>query len=665
MLYTTLIQLNKDFIAEAKKSPTLLSDMAAMERYMSESYSERLLIELIQNADDAKSSKIILLKDGNNIVFANNGRDFTEDDILAICRSGASSKQKGTSIGYRGIGFKSASYLADNITIVSAGTAFSFSKEKTAKALGVSTANVPTIRVPFLSDISDYLAIVSKLKLEGYTTLFIFKDANIDMLINEVSNLHKDVLLFLNNICEFNVSLEDKSFKYIVERQTRTDFVEIHLNNNIWGVFDNKLGIMMNNGKFVKCETKDALYSCFLPTYDTVAYPIKINADFPTDPSRKHIIVNDESKAQLDDIAHIIRKLVQKTLLTPSEEYSEILDIFSCRISFSVINQYLSTCLKNLFSNLHLTTNGGKTISISEYKTMPSDMESSLKKILREESPIIHKVALSNTHFNTLTNLSQFLCEFSTKQFSLEDIKNTLEDVGFVRKLSVVAYTNLMKYCCDHYSVAKYVHSTRVDFSHIYVNTGEGVQTLKDGHCRLLDMLVNEGNVSKNTAIQFLTDNGMDISWADAKETGNMDINLVEKNALTPIKEALTVPRWRSAENICIDIESSNGNKAEDVSRKNLGYDVLSITPTGEHRYIEVKAISKLSGEFSITNNEYTTAHQYGDKYILCLILQGIDSVEIIYIPNPIKSLSFEKRIRQWDWLCSKYDGDHITIQYT
>ena len=58
MLRKTVEKISKDFIAEAVASPNLLADMAAMEKYMAESYSGRVFVELLQNADDCKSTKI-------------------------------------------------------------------------------------------------------------------------------------------------------------------------------------------------------------------------------------------------------------------------------------------------------------------------------------------------------------------------------------------------------------------------------------------------------------------------------------------------------------------------------------------------------------------------------------------------------------------------------
>ena len=51
------------FLEEAKKSPILMSDLASMERYISESYTGRSLIELLQNADDACASKLIIMEE--------------------------------------------------------------------------------------------------------------------------------------------------------------------------------------------------------------------------------------------------------------------------------------------------------------------------------------------------------------------------------------------------------------------------------------------------------------------------------------------------------------------------------------------------------------------------------------------------------------------------
>ena len=96
---TVIDKISSEFLAEAKNSPTLLADMAAMEKYMAESYSSRILIELLQNADDAGSDKVLVTQYNDSLIIANNGRPFTETDIIAISRSGSSQKKRGETIG--------------------------------------------------------------------------------------------------------------------------------------------------------------------------------------------------------------------------------------------------------------------------------------------------------------------------------------------------------------------------------------------------------------------------------------------------------------------------------------------------------------------------------------------------------------------------------------
>lgn len=97
-------KIQSNFLEEAKNSPLLLSDLAHMETYIAESYHNRSIIELLQNADDAASIRFYISKNKGYIIVANDGRFFNENDIISICRSGSSTKKRdGKSIGYRGM----------------------------------------------------------------------------------------------------------------------------------------------------------------------------------------------------------------------------------------------------------------------------------------------------------------------------------------------------------------------------------------------------------------------------------------------------------------------------------------------------------------------------------------------------------------------------------
>ena len=195
MLSKLIQDLNSEYIAEARNSPNLLEDMAAMEKYMAESYSGRIFVELLQNADDCESSKILLEEYEGNIIFANNGRPFDANDIISISRSGASRKERGSKIGYRGVGFKSTAYLTSEIIIYSSNTYFTFSKSKCAKVLNKPSDKLPTIRIPFLvDDIELHLKNhINDLVAQGYTTIFIFLNAKLEQFKEEIKNILEEI----------------------------------------------------------------------------------------------------------------------------------------------------------------------------------------------------------------------------------------------------------------------------------------------------------------------------------------------------------------------------------------------------------------------------------------------------------------------------------------
>ena len=197
MLNNVIDKISNDFINEAISSPNLLADMAAMEKYMAESYNSRIFIELLQNADDCGSKRVYVEKFENDIIFANDGKPFDANDVLSISRSGASNKERGKNIGYRGIGFKSTIYLTDEIIIYSDDTYFTFSKKICSHKLKLDINNIPVLLELHDDKICNK---VLELKENGYTTLFIFKNAQIETFLEDVSNVNEGDFIFLNSV---------------------------------------------------------------------------------------------------------------------------------------------------------------------------------------------------------------------------------------------------------------------------------------------------------------------------------------------------------------------------------------------------------------------------------------------------------------------------------
>ena len=204
--------VRQSLLNEAKSSPNLLSDLAGLENYIAESYHNRSFIELLQNADDAKASKFKILKNGDLLFVANNGREFNQKDLESLCRSASSNKLRGETIGYRGIGFKSVVSFTKEIHIFSGDLELTFSKELTHREVP-NASRVPLIRIPhILADkIKEELYLnLNILKSEGYSTIFVFTGITANEIESEFNSFKYNSLLFLRNVIETEIFLKEK-----------------------------------------------------------------------------------------------------------------------------------------------------------------------------------------------------------------------------------------------------------------------------------------------------------------------------------------------------------------------------------------------------------------------------------------------------------------------
>jgi len=87
------------------------------------------LIELIQNADDAKAKKAKFIFDGKNLFFLHDGKFFSKSDVRHICAVALTTKKVGSYIGFFGIGFKSVFKISNKPHIFSFPFKFLFQRE--------------------------------------------------------------------------------------------------------------------------------------------------------------------------------------------------------------------------------------------------------------------------------------------------------------------------------------------------------------------------------------------------------------------------------------------------------------------------------------------------------------------------------------------------------
>lgn len=683
MIRTIIQDISQEFIKEASNSPTLMEDMASMEKYLAESYGERIFIELLQNADDAESCRIHLVQQGKHLYFANDGRPFNREDITGISRSGASNKQRGSSIGYRGVGFKSTSYLSNRILIYSNGTYFTFSKETCAKVLEMNPAKVPTIRIPFLVEEyevdTNITRTVDYLLQKGFTTVFIFINAQIEAMKDEVKAISSGYFLFLNHLENANLEIGQIKKTFEIKRERKTDHSILTIKGEKiyqWWIYDYSkkkkvsLAFLLNEkGNVIPCSDEEAVFHCYLPTLEKTGYPFKINSDFITDPSRKHLAIDKENQEIISQTSNAIFNLV--THLVESAEFNyppEILDLLSRKISFTKFSMLLSEKVNsNIRTKVWLTLSTGEKICPMDYIKEPSWLESSEFQIIAGHSQYVQMKQLHQATYKRILNLHRFLSNYSSKEYQLEDWVEILKEREFVQSINKRLYGKIMGHTIKNSKLAQIIRGTKVDLSQCLISANEQVVPLNEASKIESIQVSKDFQEGLNESIS-----ASDISWFDktystsyskfVKSDLNTTLDIPTPKSTQTVSKGIA--KWRSAEQQCVELEELWGNLATDVSKQNLGYDVTSKTREGEIRYIEVKSIGKNVKSFTLTNNEFSAAHQLGKNYFLCLIIQDETQFKAIYISDPVHTLSLEKRVRQWEWFCEDFEGEEYTLKF-
>lgn len=673
-----LEDVRQRLLNEAKSSPNLISDLAGLESYIAESYHKRSFVELLQNADDAKATKFKILKSDDFLFVANDGRTFNENDLESLCRSASSNKVRGESIGYRGIGFKSVVAYAKNIHILSGDLELTFSKDRTQSAIP-EASRVPLIRIPLEFKNIDKEVInpvYSALKSEGYTTVFIFTGVITHEIISEFDSFEYNSLIFLKNIITTEISLKETVSTNIQKiKLSNTEFkVTLATNEIITSWLISYLGMSSLafstvDEKVVKLSQDASLVHAFLPTEDCNGIGILINGDFSTDPSRRHIIFDDETHNSLRICSEHISSLLKTQLNVNNKGNVHIVNAL-----IPYIDPRMLQFKKNSFPKYLLE--GIRQSGFSYFKNLklcPNWLNLKDFQVL-VNSTVGYKVDNSFYELEGFTSFAKYL---GASEITFEDFKNVINttDVSFLGCVQLTQYA--FKSLLSHNGIKE---SEIIDLRILH-SQGERKS--------LYDIIINS-LILDETFISMLLENGLsefDIKQVLKKITPNSQI---EQHYITPNKEVeirlekhnvdlltksnliidwldksreptkepvkASIKRWRNAEEQTLEILNLNGFNLEDVSKQNIGYDLSGKDPKGNDFQIEVKSITLPGQKFRLTNNEVAVAQEKQKSFYIAVVRQTESSFEIALISDPVRTLTLNRQCVQWIWECEKYN---------
>lgn len=655
--------IRNSFIGEAKNSPTLLSDLAHMEKYISESYDGRSLIELLQNADDVGATKFYLYKINDfSFLVANNGRTFTGDDLTALCRSGASTKKrKSNTIGFRGIGFKSVVNYSNIVHLISGEIKVTFSKELTQRTIN-SDINVPLIRIPHQFNENKYDNIIKKVINAGFNTIFIFEISK-STLMQEIDNFDNTCMLFLKHVEQIIIDYNNYKISAINRNIINNSFTLININTekqdkNQWLIYNdginniNSIAFKYENGKVIDSNNNENLIHSFMPTNDKFIIPCKVNGDFSTDPSRTKVIIDDETKVTIDEISNLIANLVIDIYKSGKDTYGIIKvlskirkDYFSLAIQNNINSLFYKTIEKYFLNKLFDITKNNK---IAVQPSWLSDED--LNLIDFYEVFIIRRNIIEN-----IDGLNVFLEQFGIKQLDI----NFLLKESVKLKFSLSTRINIIKNV-----ILKYEFNTPNDIKNLLLNAN-----LFENNNKIVKLgnVKNISDIDENLISQLneMIGDNKKIDYFLQKFNIRLNSNLLVQTHSSNVNtngNRNVIKKWRSVEeNAKLLLEETKDViKVIDVSMRNIGYDLEVSYNDGSKKYFEIKSVNSFGDLISITNNEYLTAIKNPNDYNLMIVQQTNTKIVAMIINDPIGTLDIEKRVKSFEWVCNSYNGIKI-----
>lgn len=335
----TIKELIDENINTYKNSKSrIISDFRG-EKGFTAAYNGRQLLELLQNADDAQTDKVIISIDTENnvLLIANNGIPFDAEGLRSLMLANISSKNKREFIGNKGLGFRSILNWVISVKVKTQDFILEFSPEiakREFEKIILSTEEQQQIisnekdlsqgEIPFA-----ILAIpeFTRNTIEQEFTTIIelnYKEKEEQHILKQLETITPEVLLFLNHTCEieiFGAGLLDKKFVLTKDRSNGLD--KFTVNNLTWNIYSSgEKELPYKNESFYQykiawkdnLEDKDTCFSCYFPTTVATHLPFLIHATFDLDPSRNHLNKSDDNDYIFSQIAQSLSVIAENEL---------------------------------------------------------------------------------------------------------------------------------------------------------------------------------------------------------------------------------------------------------------------------------------------------------------------------------------------------------------
>ena len=549
-----------------------------------------------------------------------------------------------------------------------------------SKQIVPQAPKVPLIRIPHELErsVKDELADeIRKMQSEGFNTIFIFSGVLANQIDEEYTSFANTTLLFLNSIQVIKIHLTKKVTANIavIEENERGRYLRVSTTEAIsnWFVCSDStcsIAFSMNKDKVERLPKSEAIIHAFLPTEDSCGLGIVVNGDFSTDPSRRHLIMDDTTIKVISNLTHLYASLLKYALANKDRN---MVDALMPYFDWKLI-QLMKQSFEKEFA-IKIKDAFGK--ELSNVRLAPSWLNAEDFSKIMEASNLPY-IAPECSDVPGLSDLLKFLGNKPEDVGSLivKADNAQISVLGCAQILSAGMKEALMNHRLSSLTTTALVMSNGGLCSLKEINDEEG--EIDESFIKLME----DNGMSKNDISQFLKKAGLsninDLLFDDEedddfydKEDDDDDFDDDDKSdnptsvsqwfndASSSLKSVVNnegVQKWRSAEENTLAALNANGFRLKDVSKQNLGFDLEGSDPNGKNIYIEVKSIDYVGQKFRMTNNEFAAAQYKPSNYCIALVFQNKDTLEISLIKDPINRLNLTRQVVQWVWECSDYE---------
>ncbi|MCU7614833.1 DUF3883 domain-containing protein [Chryseobacterium sp. GMJ5] len=339
--------LNKQGIEEEIKTrtetyrndPPILLSGYNQEKQTVQDYEGRQLLELMQNADDAKSDILRIELDTANCVLSikNNGDAFSLEGVKSLMFTGNSTKNKEEYIGNKGLGFRSILSWVNTVSIHTQTVSFRFSEsysqtyfkqhiadsekviltinaEVKAKKLRPDEIPIAALAFPEMIDNDSNQDVVTNIVLN-------VKKEEIGAIEKQIAEITEEILLFLPNIKQLIVLIDGVVQIDLQKRKDEEN--QIIINNSHWNIYRSGSRTFDDNAKTSKFKyaiawkddmSVEGKFYNYFPTDIYTQLPCIIHATFDLNSSRKEINETNANKYILHEIVTSLGDIADKRL---------------------------------------------------------------------------------------------------------------------------------------------------------------------------------------------------------------------------------------------------------------------------------------------------------------------------------------------------------------